>query len=241
MATRIGVSNFVYAKMTTEDTAATAPAYSTPQAAPGLMSLNINPNGSTDTLFADDGPLETATTIGQVEVEIQKNYLSTKNKVDLLGKKTDSKGGLVSSSNDVPPWVAIGFKSLKSNGHYRYCWLYKGKFQDPEDNNETKGDSINWQSDTINGNFVRLMFGYTIDDETKFPYKYEMDEDDTTADTETIASWFTKVTMPATGASVVPTAAVAPNKSVALSTDETDQPAVDSTTNDWTALPSATN
>ena len=199
MATRIGVSNFHFAVMTTEDTTKAAPEYDAPVSAPGLMSLNINPNSSIDTLFADDGPFESASTIGKVEVEIQKNYLATSEKATLLGKSVDSNGGLIYSSTDTPPWVAIGFKSLKSNGKYRYCWLYKGKFQDPEDNNETKGDSINWQSDTITGNFVRLKYEYTIGSEKKAPYKYEIDEDDASDNTgaaKAIASWFTTVVMP---------------------------------------------
>lgn len=196
MATRIGVSNFHYAIMTTEDTLTTPPAYAEVKSAPGIMSININPNASVDTLFADDGPFETATTIGQVEVEVQKNNLSTENKADLLGKTIDTKGGLISSSTDIPPWVAVGFRSLKSNGKYRYCWLYKGKFQDPEDNNETKGDSINWQSDTITGNFVRLVYEQTYKGRTIAPYKYEMDEDDEDIDTATIEGWFDDVVMP---------------------------------------------
>lgn len=196
MATRIGVSNFHYAIMTTEDTLTTPPTYDAVKSAPGIMSININPNASVDTLFADDGPFETATTIGQVEVEVQKNNLSTENKADLLGKTIDAKGGLISSSTDIPPWVAIGFRSLKSNGKYRYCWLYKGKFQDPEDNNETKGDSINWQSDTITGNFVRLVYEQTYQGRTIAPYKYEMDEDDEDIDTATITGWFDDVVMP---------------------------------------------
>lgn len=195
-STRIGVSNFHYALMTTEETLTSLPTYATPKSAPGLMSANINPNASIDTLFADDGPFETAATNGQIEVEIQKNALSTENKVDLLGKTVDSKGGIVSSDTDIPPWVAIGFKSLKSNGKYRYIWLYKGKFSDPEDNNETKGDSINWQSDTITGNFVKLMYEYNSGGKTIRPWKYEMDEEDEAADATTIAGWFNAVVMP---------------------------------------------
>ncbi len=199
-ATRIGVSNFHYALMTAEETKTTLPTYDTPISAPGLMSLNINPNSSIDTLFADDGPFETASTIGQIEVELQKNALSTANKVDLLGKTVDTKGGIISSDTDLPPWVAIGFKSLKSNGKYRYVWLYKGKFSDPEDNNETKGDSINWQSDTITGNFVKLMYEYSsgtgTDAKILRPWKYEMDEDDTAADATVISGWFSAVVMP---------------------------------------------
>ena len=199
-STRIGVSNFHYALMTTEETLTTLPVYATPKSAPGLMSANINPNASIDTLFADDGPFETAATNGQIEVEIQKNALSTENKVDLLGKTVDSKGGIVSSDTDIPPWVAIGFKSLKSNGKYRYIWLYKGKFSDPEDNNETKGDSINWQSDTITGNFVKLMYEYSANGKTIRPWKYEMDEEDADADATVIANWFDAVVMPNFGA-----------------------------------------
>ena len=195
-STRIGVSNFVYAKMTAEETATSLPTYATPVSAPGLMSLNINPNASVDTLFADDGPFETASTIGAVEVEIQKNALSSANKADLLGKTIDSKGAVVSSDTDIPPYVAIGFKSLKANGKYRYVWLYKGKFSDPEDNNETKGDSINWQSDTITGRFVKLQYEYTYQGKKIHPWKYEIDEDDDAAATATIAAWFTAVTLP---------------------------------------------
>ena len=191
-STRIGVSNFHFAKMTTEETLTTVPTYDTPVSAPGLMSLNINPNSSIDTLFADDGPFETAATIGQ----LQKNALSTSEKAALLGKTIDTKGGLVSSDTDLPPWVAIGFKSLKSNGKYRYVWLYKGKFSDPEDNNETKGDSINWQSETITGNFVKLMYEYTSSGKTVRPWKYEMDEDDADADATVLAGWFSAVVMP---------------------------------------------
>lgn len=196
MATRIGVSNFHYATMTTEDTLTSLPKYSTPVSAPGIMSININPNSSMDTLFADDGPMETASTIGKIEVEIQKNYLSTQNKADLLGKTIDANGGLVSSSTDIPPWTAIAFRSLKSNGHYRYCWLYKGKFMDPEDNNETKGDSINWQSETITGNFARLIYEATYNSKKFSPYKYEMDEDDEDVKTATLDAWFKSVVMP---------------------------------------------
>lgn len=196
MATRIGVSNFHYAIMKTEDTLTTPPTYDTVKSAPGIMSININPNASVDTLFADDGPFETATTIGQVEVEVQKNNLTSENKADLLGKTIDTKGGLISSATDIPPWVAVGFRSLKSNGKYRYVWLYKGKFQDPEDNNETKGDSINWQSDTITGNFVRLVYEQAHEGKTIAPYKYEMDEEDEAADPTTISTWFDDVVMP---------------------------------------------
>lgn len=200
MATRIGCDNLVYAKMTTEDSADAAPAYGTVSKAPGVMSININPNGSLETLFADDGPMETATTLGRVEVEIQKNELTSVNKADLLGHEIDANGAVVFSDNDVPPYVAIGFRTLKSNGKYRYVWLYKGKFTEPEDSNETKGDSINFQADTISGQFVKLNYAYTVNGKTKRPWKYELDGDSTEANADVMNSWFDAPVMPTAGA-----------------------------------------
>lgn len=200
MATRIGCDNLVYAKMTTEDTESTAPSYGTVTPAPGVMSVNINPNGAQETLFADDGPMETASTLGKIEVEIQKAALTTQNKADLLGHQIDAKGAIVYGDSDVPPWVAIGFRTLKSNGNYRYVWLYKGKFTEPEDANETKGDSINFQTDTISGQFTRLNMSYAVGGKKVRPWKYEIDQDDDGADAETISSWFTKPVMPTASA-----------------------------------------
>lgn len=196
MATRIGCDNLVYAIMKTEDTATAAPVYDAVKSAPGVISVNINPNASQETLFADDGPMDTATTLGKVDVAINKAELTTENKADLLGHSIDTNGGIVYGDSDVPPWVAIGFRTLKSNGKYRYVWLYKGKFTDPEDNNETKGDSINFQTDTINGQFVKLNNQITIDGKLLRPWKYEIDGDNTSADADTISTWFDEVTMP---------------------------------------------
>jgi len=196
MAMRIGCDNLVYALMTAEDTALAAPTYGTIKKAPGVMSLNINPNASMETAFFDDGPGDTAATLGKIEVEIQKNSLDTQIKADLLGHKIDTNGGLVSAANDTPPWVAIGFRTLKSNGTYKYVWLYKGRFSDPEDTNETKGDSINFQSDTIKGQFASLIFPITVDGVAKKPWKYEIDQEFATADADIIADWFTSVMMP---------------------------------------------
>ena len=198
MATRIGCDNLVYAILTTEDTPTTPPAYAAVTPAPGVMSININPNGAQETLFADDGPMDVASTLGKIDVEIHKNELTTQNKADLLGHEIDSNGALVYSDNDVPPFVAIAFRTLKSNGNYRYVWLYKGKFNEPEDQNETKGDSINFQADTISGQFTRLNYAYTINGKSKRPWKYELDQEHATetAAAATITRWFNAPVMP---------------------------------------------
>lgn len=220
MATRIGCDHLVYAIMQTEDTATSAPVYSAVKSAIGVMHVNINPNASQETLFADDGPMETATTLGKIDVEIQKNELTAENKADLLGHTIDANGGVVFGDSDVPPFVAIGFRSLKSNGKYRYVWLYKGKFTDPEDQNETKGDGINFQADTIKGQFVKLNYPTTIGGKDIRLWKYELDGDTPNASTSAMAAWFDEVKFPEASSAPALTATFAAG-SVAGSTKAT--------------------
>lgn len=200
MATRIGVDNLVYSLMTTEDSTTAAPVYATPVTAPGVMSVNVNPNAAQETLFADNGPFDAASTIGKIEVEIKKAELTVANKGDLLGHMVDTNGGLVYGDSDTPPWCAVGFRTLKSNGKVRCTWMYKGKFMDPEDQNETKGDNISFQADTIKGSFVKLNYAYTMTKDTVTktvrPWKYDLDEEAAGVLPATLANFFTKVAMP---------------------------------------------
>lgn len=196
MAMRIGCDSLHYALMTTEDTATSAPVYATIKSAPGVMHVNINPNASLATAFFDDGPGDTASTLGNIDVEIEKNSLTTENKADLLGHTIDANGGVAYADDDTPPFVAISFRTLKSNGKYRYVWLYKGRFADPEDNSETKADSINFQSDTISGQFVKLNYPITIGAKSKRLWKYEIDADNPEASQAAMDTWFEAVKFP---------------------------------------------
>ena len=200
-ASRIGCAGLVYALLTA-DTGSEAPTWGTPVPCLGVKSVSIAASTTTDTNFWDDGPAEVATSLGDIEVGIVKNALSTAEKAALLGHNIDTKGALSYGAGDTPPWVAIGFKTLKSNGQYRYVWLYKGKFAEPEDKSETKGDSINYQDEEIKGKFVKLDWEYEValTGGTTWnkihPWKYEIDAEAPDADAAIIAAWFTAVTTP---------------------------------------------
>lgn len=199
MSSRIGCDNLVYAILTADSGSTVT--WGSVVALPGVKSIGISPNSSDETLFLDDGPAETATTLGKIEVSIAKGDLTSAEKAALLGHVLDTKGGLVSSGNDTPPWVAIGFRTLKSNGKYRYVWLYKGKFMEPDDKNETKTDKVTFQEYEVKGSFVKIdakldvtTSGGTVAD--KQPWKYEIDEDNSSADATVISTWFSAVKLP---------------------------------------------
>ena len=180
MAT-IGLRDVYYALLKEDPVNGTA-TYETPVRMVGAISANVNPNTSSATLFADDGPYDAATTLGEISLELNMADLDMQTQAVLLGHTYE--GGLLKKKgSDVPPWVAIGFKTLKSNGKYRYYWLNKGKFAAPEDDLATKGDSIEFKTPTITGSFVKR----DSDDE----WERAGDEDEE-AFTETIKNaWFT--------------------------------------------------
>lgn len=179
----IGLKNLVVTELLTDDATTGKATYSTIKKLAGAISANINPNASNETLFADDGPFDTASTIGQISLDLNVADLSLEDQAFLLGHTITAEGVLIRKGADTPPWVAVGFKSLKSNGKYRYTWLAKGKFSLPEQNNETKGDSVNFQTPTVSGSFVKR----ESDDE----WERHIDEDTTGYTPEQGTNWFT--------------------------------------------------
>lgn len=178
----IGLRNVVYAKLINDVAGVTPTTYDVVKPIAGAITANINPNSSNETLFADDGPYETASTIGQITLELNVADLPLEVQADIFGHTLTAEGVLIRKSADVPPWLAVGFKSLKSNGKYRYTWLAKGKFSLPEQNNETKGDSISYNTPTASGSFVKR----ESDDE----WERHIDED-ATGFTQALAdNWF---------------------------------------------------
>lgn len=182
---RIGLRDVYYALLLTDEVD-DGVSYDAPVRIVGAMTANINPNPSSETLFADDGPMEVAATLGNIELELGVVDIPTATLAVLLGH-TFEDGKLKKKSSDIPPWVAIGFRALKSNGSYKYVWLTKGKFMVPSEDHTTKGDSVEFQTPTITGNFVRRDF----DD----IYQVTGDEDDATFTEEMATDWFTAVTL----------------------------------------------
>lgn len=150
---QVGLRNFYYAIMTTEDTASTAATYDTPHRVVGLNKIDINPTVNTATLYGDDIALATASSLGEITVTIDLADLQLEDLAALLGH-TVTNGVMVSKGSDSAPYVAIMFESEKHNGEIRYCKLLKGKFSESQETVDTRGNSINYQIGQITGKFV---------------------------------------------------------------------------------------
>ena len=178
----VGLRNFYYATMTTEDTATTAAVYGTPKRIVGINSVDINPTINKATLYGDDTALATASSLGEIEVTIDIADLPIADLAALLGHTVTS-GKMISKGSDSAPYVAIMFESEKHNGETRYVKLLKGKFSESQETINTRGDSIEYQIPQITGTFVSR----TNDS----AWKYTQDSTDTTVAT----SWYASVDM----------------------------------------------
>ncbi len=147
----VGISNFHFALLTKDDE--TGVEYDAMQGIKGLISVNINPASNSSTLYADNGPFDTATTLGEVEVSVNLADLTLEQQAAILGHTIEG-GVLVSKASDDAPYLGCAFESLKANGKTRYIKLLKGKFQEPQEQTNTKADKIEFQTPTITGKFV---------------------------------------------------------------------------------------
>lgn len=153
---KIGVSKFHYAKQTTEDTASAPAVYGTPVAVPGLVSVNVETTSNTATLYADNGPYETASSLGDVNLTVNLADLPLSVQADLLGHTLSAGGQLDSKASDVAPYCAVMFEFLLGNGKKRCVKLYKGKFTEPADAGNTRGENVEFQTSEATAAFVQL-------------------------------------------------------------------------------------
>ncbi|MVX64225.1 phage tail protein [Clostridium chromiireducens] len=178
----VGVENLVYAILTDEQTST----YGTPALVSPAINVKINPKSNSETLYADNRAVETVSNLGEVDVEIETQDLPLEVQAALLGHKLDATSKVMSyEADDMAPYVAIGFKVKKGNGKYRYVWLLKGKFSEPEEEHSTQENKTKFQTPKLKGTFLTREDG---------KWKYTADEDSGFKDG---ATWFNKVYAPA--------------------------------------------
>ncbi|WP_049869532.1 major tail protein [Paenibacillus sp. D9] len=180
--TRIGLDMLHYAIITTA--ADGTETYGTPKALKDVRTATVSPETNTESLYADDRLVEVATSLGGIELELEVRDIPTEDYAALTGATIDANGVVVDKSTDNAPFVAVGWRSRKTNGAYRHYWLYKGKFGLPEDEFATKEDSASFQTPKITGTFMPREDGQ---------WRAKVDSDGTDVPVGIISSWFTKV------------------------------------------------
>lgn len=189
MPTPIGLDNLVFATIT-EDAAGieTYAAASISLAKSISAKLSIETNETVQ--YADDGIDFDIKEFKNGKLTLKVNDIGASVASKLTGATVDKNGVLVSASEDSAPAVAVGFRAKKSNGKYRYFWLYRVVFSVPDTELNTKEDKISPAAPTIEGTIMRRN---KVDAGGKHPWKAQVDEDDASVSAATITDWFKTV------------------------------------------------
>ena len=149
VASTVGLKNVVIAPLT-EDTD-TSHTYGELQLVAGAIEATITPdNTDPDIQYADDiefdvlypdPELTFSTSMADVPLAIQEM---------IFDNQIDDNGVLVRTASDRPPYFAVGFKSEKSDGAFRYVWLYKARAKPMTESYKTKeGKTITRQNGSV--------------------------------------------------------------------------------------------
>ena len=190
MAT-IGLDKLYYAKITEDESGDET--YATPVQLAKAMTADLSVELAEATLYADDGASEIVKEFKNGTLSLGVDDIGAAVASDLTGATIDANGVVVSASEDGGEPVAVGFRAKKSNGKYKYYWLYRVKFGIPATNLATKGDSITFSTPTIEGTILRRN---KVDSKGKHPWKAEVTEGDTAVIADIIANWYKEVYEP---------------------------------------------
>jgi phi13 family phage major tail protein len=114
----------------------------------------------------------------------------------LLGRVFDAVSGRVfDNPGATPPYFALSFRSLKTNGSYRYFQYLKGRFQAPNEDAATKADSPDPKTTQLAYTAIPTIHPFDLDGGTTVePVKRVYGDDDTDNFSET--GWFGSVQTP---------------------------------------------
>lgn len=132
---RVGLDSLYVAEVTQDDTSAyTAgtPAYLAPAA-----EASQEPSSSFAIQYADDQPFDVATAEGETKIALKVTGIDLATLALITGRKFDSTTGRMYDNGGTAPYMALSFRSKKSNGSYRYYQYLKGKFDMPKEDTAT--------------------------------------------------------------------------------------------------------
>ena len=193
MAT-IGLDKLYYAKITEDEVGNET--YEVPKTLAKAVSAELSVELAEATLYADDSAAEIVKEFKSGTLTLGVDDIGIEIASDLTGAQIDRNNVLISAGQDAGSPVAIGFRAKKSNGKYKYYWLYRVKFGIPAASLATKGDSISFSTPSIEGT---VLCRNKVDASGKHPWKAEVTEGDTGVTESVIDDWYKNVYDPTYG------------------------------------------
>jgi phi13 family phage major tail protein len=145
------------------------------------------------TQYADDQAFEASSSEGETKVTLEVTNIPLSILASITGRVFDSATKQLWDNGGTPPYYALGFKSKKSNGSYRYFWYQKGRFDMPSDDMASQSDTPDPKTTKIVFTALKTVHQFdlgSVDDGVK---RVIIDEDVSGA---SVATWFDDVVTP---------------------------------------------
>ena len=158
---KIGLNNFRYSVLTEAQDG--TPSYDGAKTPAKAISCTVDISNNEAILYADDTVAESDTSFqsGTVTIGIDDEDQTTM--ATLLGHEVDSETGVMTrNANDTAPYVGLGRVIVKMVGgvyKYKVEFLYKVKFAEPSQEDNTKGESLEFTTSELEGTIATLANG----------------------------------------------------------------------------------
>lgn len=153
----IGLRYPVAAPITAETDGA-EPTYGTGFVVGKAITANLTITRNDNPLYGDDAICEDDNGITAMSIELGTDDLEDEVQVKLLGIQsvagTASAPTVYYDTEAASPNVGFGYirvRRLRGVTSYQANWIYKTMFAQESENSQTKGESIEWQTPTLNG------------------------------------------------------------------------------------------
>ena len=158
----IGMRHVVVAKVATETTGQ-ALTYSAGMVAAKAIAGNLTWNRNDNPLYADDSIAENDNGATGGTLELNVDDLMDAVRAYMMGDEavtvgTGSAATTEYETTDQPaPYVGLGYMRVRVKDgatSYQAVWYHKAQFAENNENAQTKGDTITWQTPTLNGRIM---------------------------------------------------------------------------------------
>ena len=135
----VGLDSVYIAEVTQDDL--TGYLAGTPEYLAPVGEVTAEPAVESKTDYYDNKAFSVAVAEGETTLKLTLSNVPLGMQAKITGKKFDAATGRMIDQGGTPPYYALGFRSLKSNGSYRYFWYAKGRFAPPSEAFATKTNS----------------------------------------------------------------------------------------------------
>lgn len=157
---KIGLNNFRYGILTEAEDG--TPSYDGAHKPAKAISCQVSITNNEAKLYADDGLAESDTSFANGSVTAGIDEDDDVTMATLLGHTISQDGEMIRNSNDVAPYVGWGRVIRKMVGgviKHKVEFLYKVKFSEPSQDDNTKGENLAFATPTLQGVVATLANG----------------------------------------------------------------------------------